>query len=219
MTKFNTNIVDVQDEKGDSWAYTEIVKDHFFDPRNIMLTEPKDLSRYNGIGVVGAPVCGDVMKLWLKIDPETERIKTCKWKTFGCASAIASSSILSVMVTKKSGLPIAEARKITPQDIIVNMGGLPTRKIHCSVLADQALRKAINNYYFTSGQIDKIKLEAERTIDKEHQITDFKIEQMVIKGYRTVKDVMGGLNVPVDKLSPATIAEVEANIDFYSSLY
>lgn len=219
MIKSNANITDVQDAKGEGWAYTEIVKDHFFNPRNIMLTQPKDISKYNGIGVVGAPVCGDVMKLWLKIDPKTEHIKACKWKTFGCASAIASSSVMSVMVTKKGGLPIEEARKITPQDIIAEMGGLPTRKIHCSVLADQALRKAINNYYFTVSKMDKVKPEAERIIDKEYGITDFKIEQMVIKGYRKAEDAVRGLNLPVKKLSPATLAEVEASIQFYSSLY
>jgi len=219
MIKKTGTIADVQDTQGESWAYTEIVKDHFFNPRNIMLTEPRDLKKYNGIGVVGAPVCGDVMKLWLKIDPETERIKACKWKTFGCASAIASSSVMSVMVTKKGGLPVAEARKITPQDIIANMGGLPTRKIHCSVLADQALRKAINNYYFTLGQMDNVKPEVERTIDKEHGITDFKIEQMVIMGHRRAEDALEALKIPIGKLSKATIADVEASLNFYSSLY
>jgi len=219
MTQKKPQNSDVQDVQGEGWVYTEIVKDHFFNPRNIMLTEPRDIGKYNGIGVVGAPVCGDVMKVWLKIDPVSEHIKACKWKTFGCASAIASSSVLSVMITKKGGMPIEAARKITPQDIIAEMGGLPTRKIHCSVLADQALRKAINNYYYSSGTLDRVRPEVERVIDKEYDITDFKIEQMVIAGHTTAKAVLKALDVPIEKLSESVINEVSESIKFYSNLY
>src|SRR3989338_7265644 len=87
--------------------------------------------------------CGDVMEMFIKVDLKTQTIKECKWKTFGCASAIASTSILSEMV---KGMKLEEAKKITPADIVKALGGLPARKIHCSVLGDQALRKAIEDY-------------------------------------------------------------------------
>jgi NifU-like protein involved in Fe-S cluster formation len=81
--------------------------------------------------------------MYLKIDKATDTIKECKWKTFGCASAISSTSILSEMVI---GMKIEDAKKITPNDIVKALGGLPARKIHCSVLGDQALRAAIEDY-------------------------------------------------------------------------
>ena len=128
-----------------AWLYSDIVKDHFFAPRNILLKDPKK-SEFNGKGTVGSPICGDMMTMWIKVDSKTQRITACKWRTFGCASAIASTSILSVMATRKGGLTIDKAMKITPRDIVKELGGLPTRKIHCSVLGDQALRAAIEDY-------------------------------------------------------------------------
>ncbi|OIO17605.1 hypothetical protein COV56_02845 [Candidatus Kuenenbacteria bacterium CG11_big_fil_rev_8_21_14_0_20_37_9] len=128
-----------------TWLYTDIVKDHFFNPRNVQYDEPRD-NKFNGKGTVGSPVCGDMMTMWIKVDEIDEKIKKCTWKTFGCASAIASTSILSEMVTKNGGMKITDAMKITPKDIIKELGGLPARKIHCSVLGDQALRAAIENY-------------------------------------------------------------------------
>ena len=126
-----------------NWLYSETVKDHFFHPRNIQIKDPRS-GEFNGKGTVGSPVCGDMMTMWIKVDPKTERIKQCAWKTFGCASAIASTSILSEMV---KGMTIGRAIKITPKDIIQKLGGLPARKIHCSVLGDQALRAAIEDYH------------------------------------------------------------------------
>ena len=105
------------------------------------------------MGSVGSPVCGDMMTMWIKVDPKTERVKKCAWRTFGCASAIASTSMLSVMVTRKAGMKLAEAIKLTPQDILKELGGLPARKVHCSVLGDQALRAAINNYHQKNEKI------------------------------------------------------------------
>lgn len=125
-----------------NWLYTDTVKDHFFHPRNIQIGEPRP-GEFNGMGTVGSPVCGDMMTMWLKIDPRSKRIKKCVWKTFGCASAIASTSILSVMV---KNMTIDQAIKIKPRDIIKKLGGLPPRKVHCSVLGDQALRAAIEDY-------------------------------------------------------------------------
>jgi len=132
-------------DNDEGWLYTEIVKEHFFSPKNIQLSTPKK-NEFNGSGTVGSPVCGDMMTMWLKIDSRTQRIKKCTWKTFGCASAIASTSILSVMVTRHGGMTIDQAQKLTAKDIIKELGGLPDRKIHCSVLGDQALRAAIKDY-------------------------------------------------------------------------
>ncbi len=137
---------DIKNKKSDTgWLYTKTVKDHFFHPRNVQLSEPRR-EEFNGVGIVGSPVCGDMMTIWIKVDSKTERIKKCAWRTFGCASAIASTSMLSVMVTKRGGMTLAAAAKLTPKDILKELGGLPPRKIHCSVLGDQALRAAIQNY-------------------------------------------------------------------------
>ena len=128
--------------KGKDWFYSEAVKEHFLKPKNIA-TDDKLIEEMqpNGVGEVGSPACGDVMKMWLKIDEG--KIKKCLWRTFGCASAIASTSMLSTMVIGKT---LEEAKKIKARDIVNELGGLPPRKIHCSVLGDQALRAAIENY-------------------------------------------------------------------------
>lgn len=137
---------DVTGAQGEQWLYTEKVKEHFFHPRNIFTTE-KEAEKYekeaDGIGQMGSPQCGDVMRMYIKVDRQKEIITDCKFKTFGCASAIASTSILSEMVI---GMKLSEAKKITPNDIVKALGGLPVRKIHCSVLGDQALRAAIQDY-------------------------------------------------------------------------
>lgn len=133
---------EVEDTNGQKWVYSNIVEEHFFSPKNVM-RDGESEGDYNGIGEIGSPACGDIMKIWLKIDPKTEKILDFKWKTFGCASAIASTSILSTMAI---GRTIDEAYKITPKEIIEELGGLPKRKIHCSVLGDQALRAAIDDY-------------------------------------------------------------------------
>jgi len=128
------------------WLYTDKVKDHFFHPRNIFHTN-EEAEKYakiaDGVGQVGSPACGDVMKMFIKVDKKNNTIKECKWQTFGCASAIASTSVLSEMVV---GMKLEQAKKLTPADIVKELGGLPARKIHCSVLGDQALRAAIEDY-------------------------------------------------------------------------
>lgn len=136
---------DVTSRDGGGWIYSDAVKDHFFHPRNFMDDEAKagDMA----VGIVGSPACGDVMKVWIRVDPATARITDMKWKTFGCASAIASTSVLSVMVTENGGMALEDARKLRPQDILARLGGLPPRKVHCSVLGDQALRAAIDEWH------------------------------------------------------------------------
>ncbi|MBI4980054.1 iron-sulfur cluster assembly scaffold protein [Candidatus Woesearchaeota archaeon] len=141
--------------KREEWIYTDIVKDHFFHPRNIFATE-KEAETYkknaDGTGQIGSPACGDIMEMYIKVDKKNNTIKECKWRTFGCASAIASTSILSEMVI---GMKLSEAKKITPLDIVKALGGLPARKIHCSVLGDQALRAAIDDYERRRKERDK----------------------------------------------------------------
>ena len=127
-----------------AWLYSDIVKDHFFKPRNLLIDEAN--YEADGIGIVGSPACGDMMVVWIKVDEKKKRIKECKWRTFGCASAIASTSMMSVMATEDGGMLLKHARRLTPEAILERLGGLPPQKYHCSVLGHQALREAIEDY-------------------------------------------------------------------------
>lgn len=137
--------MNTKQNKETPWIYTDTVKQHFFHPHNVLLTDEADY-KANGVGVVGSPECGDVMQVWIKVDTATQKITDFKWRTFGCASAIASTSMLSLMVTENGGMPIDQAYKLSPKEILARLGGLPSHKIHCSVLGDQALRAAIDDY-------------------------------------------------------------------------
>jgi len=138
-----SDIVDKNSEQ--EWLYSDEVKKHFFDPQNFLVEDPKE-GEFDGVGEVGSKACGDVMKIWIKVDSETSKIKDLKWRTWGCASAIAATSAFSVMVTENEGMGIEEALAITPKDIMTRLNGLPPRKVHCSVLADQAFEKAVEDY-------------------------------------------------------------------------
>jgi len=129
---------------GDSWNYSSEVREHFFFPKNILFDESN--FKADGVGSVGSFECGDVMKVWIKIDKKKGVIKDCKWRTFGCASAIASASMMSVMATENGGLDLKAAQTLKPQQIVERLGGLPDRKFHCSVLGHEALREAVLNY-------------------------------------------------------------------------
>ncbi len=118
--------------------YSEKVMDHFRNPRNVGVIEDA-----NGVGEVGNAVCGDIMKIYLKINSD-EVIEDVKFETFGCGSAIASSSMATQMI---KGKPVSEALKLTNQAVTEALDGLPPHKIHCSVLAEEAIKKAVNDYY------------------------------------------------------------------------
>jgi nitrogen fixation protein NifU and related proteins len=116
--------------------YSAKVMDHFMNPRNVGEIESAD-----GIGEVGNPACGDMMRLYLKI--EEGRVADAKFRTFGCGAAIASSSMLTEMIKGKT---VAEAREITNQAVADALDGLPAVKIHCSVMAEQAVKAALDDY-------------------------------------------------------------------------
>ena len=202
---------------GEKWYYTDIVKDHFFKPRNLLWEVPQDESVYDAKGMVGSPACGDMMQMWMKIEPATEKIKELKWKTFGCASAIAATSMFSEMVIENGGITIADALAIKPQDVMMRLGGLPDRKIHCSVLCDKAFARTANDYFRRTGQHQRVIVEGARVIDKDLNITDRDIEEAVLEGARDLETVQQKLKVGIG--NPETIPEVEKLIEFYVGKY
>ena len=121
--------------------YSEKVLDHFRNPRNV-----GEIPDANGIGEVGNPQCGDIMKIYLKV--EDDIIKDAKFKTFGCGSAIASSSMATELI---KGKKIDDAWELTNKAVAEALDGLPAIKMHCSVLAEEAIHKAINNYRESAG--------------------------------------------------------------------
>lgn len=208
------DVVAPKNDKG--WFYSDAVKEHFFRPKNFMKEEEAEYHDA-AMGMVGSPACGDAMKIWIRVDEQSGRITDCKWKTFGCGSAIASTSMMSVMVTENGGLTLDEARKLRPQDVMERLGGLPARKVHCSVLGDKALRAAINDWYRKSNQPENIEIEHGRIIDKTLKVTDKDIEEAVLDGADTLEKVQAKTKVGTGDAS--CIPEVEQLIRFYKEKY
>lgn len=129
-------------DEGQNWVYTDIVKDHFLNPRNFLMGDESKF-KCDATGIVGNPICGDQMKMFIKVDKKTDKITDIRWKTYGCASAIASTSALSELAKGKT---LDEALKISAEDIDNYLGKLPKHKFHCSILGHDALRNAIENY-------------------------------------------------------------------------
>lgn len=121
--------------------YSDKVMDHFRNPRNVGVIENAD-----GIGEVGNAKCGDIMKIYLKI--ENDIIADVKFETFGCGSAIASSSMATELI---KGKPVSEALALTNKAVVEALDGLPAHKLHCSVLAEEAIKKALQDYYEKNG--------------------------------------------------------------------
>jgi nitrogen fixation protein NifU and related proteins len=206
---------------GDTWAYTKEVKEHFFKPKNILWGNPAE-AKYDAEGIVGSPACGDVMRVWININAKKDTITDFKWRTFGCASAIAATSMLSVMVTEKGGMKIDQALKIKPQDIMKRLGGLPDRKIHCSVLGDKALRAALNDWFKKTKQFNRIVVEGREIIDPNTKTTEADIEEAVLEGATTLlavqKRTKVGIGFPeclpkVEELSVFTAKNILGQIN------
>ncbi len=154
------------------WVYTDTVKDHFMNPRNLW-KEGEDFSP-DGVGEVGSLACGDQMRVGIQV--EDGRIKALRWLTYGCASAIASTSMMSEIAT---GMTLEEAYHITPEMITSALGGLPEHKFHCSVLGDKALRAAIDDYFEKNGIKNNLKNSTAKIICECKGVTDQMIEELV----------------------------------------
>ncbi len=155
------------------WDYTEKVKEHFLHPRNVGEIENAD-----AVGMIGNIVCGDALKLTLKIDKETNRIIDAKFQTFGCASAIASSSVLTELLKGKT---VDEALQISNQDIANYLGGLPEEKMHCSVMGREALEAAIKDY---KGEAEVIASQ-EKIVCKCFNVSEEKIRKVAVENHLT----------------------------------
>jgi NifU-like protein len=158
------------------WEYTEKVKEFFLKPKNIGEIENPD-----GVGNVGSIVCGDALRLTLKIDKETNKIVDAKFQTFGCASAIASSSALTELIKGKT---VDEAMNISNQDIAEFLGGLPQEKMHCSVLGREALEAAVADYKGIPKEIE----EEGKLVCKCFNVTEEKIRKVAIENHLITVD-------------------------------
>ena len=138
------NTGDVTCGPNQSWVYSDIVKDHFFNPRNLLLDDTGYVA--DGKGEVGSMACGDVMLVWIKVVLDIKRISECKWRIFGCVFVIVSTSMMSLMATENGGMTLEKAMSLKPEEIVERLQGLPERKFHCSVLGQEALRAAVKDY-------------------------------------------------------------------------
>jgi NifU-like protein len=155
------------------WDYTKKVKDYFLHPKNVGEIENPDAT-----GEVGSILCGDALKLTLKVDEKTGKIEDAKFQTFGCASAIASSSVLTEMI---KGMTLDEALKLTNQDVADYLGGLPKEKMHCSVMAREALEGAVASYKGEEKPAEK----EEKIVCQCFNVSEDKIRKVAIENHLT----------------------------------
>jgi len=156
---------------GNNWVYTDTVKEHFMNPKNVWEDES---FQADGFGLVGSMACGDQMRVGIKV--KDGRIEDLRWQTYGCASAIASTSMMSEMAI---GLTLEEAYFLTPAMITERLGGLPQHKFHCSVLGDKALRAAIDDYLDKKGMENPYRRNVAKIICECKNVTDQQIEDLV----------------------------------------
>ena len=155
----------------EDWLYSDTVKEHFMNPKNVLMDKEESWP-HDARGIVGNIKCGDQMLILLRITDDV--ITDVRWKTYGCASAIASTSILSEAI---KGMKIEDAYKLRPQDIVSKLGGLPAQKIHCSVLGDKALRAAIDDYLEKQGRPSLAGQEQHEVICTCLNVTDKDLEE------------------------------------------
>ncbi|MDP3694624.1 MAG: Fe-S cluster assembly protein NifU, partial [Desulfocapsaceae bacterium] len=188
------------------WEYTNKVQQHFLHPKNVGEIENPD-----GIGEVGSLACGDALKLTFKVDDKGV-IADAKFKTFGCASAIASSSVLTEMII---GMTLDEAAKVTNEDIADRLGGLPKEKMHCSVMGREALESAIANYRGL-----KLPMAEGEVVCECFGVTDLEIIRAIKESnLRSVEEITnftkagGGCGKCIDRLREILVATVHQGID------
>ncbi|MDR2073043.1 MAG: iron-sulfur cluster assembly scaffold protein [Spirochaetaceae bacterium] len=171
-----------------TWLYSDTVKEHFTNPKNVLFDDESAFPA-DARGETGNIRCGDQMLMLLQIRDDV--ISDVRWKTYGCASAIASTSMLSEII---KGMTIADAYKIKPDDLVKKLGGLPENKIHCSVLGDKALRAAIDDYLEKTGRAGLFKEEAV-TICNCLGITDKDLENAYRNGARSWDDFQAATKI------------------------
>ncbi|MGB4405879.1 MAG: iron-sulfur cluster assembly scaffold protein [Sphaerochaeta sp.] len=165
------------------WVYSPIVKDHFMNPRNTWVEEEN--FEFDGIGEVGSLACGDQMRIAIQVKDDV--IVDLRWLTYGCASAIASTSMMSEMV---KGMGLEEAYNLSPTMITEALGGLPDHKFHCSVLGDKGLRAAIDDYLVKQKRDNPFKKKVAKVICECNNVTDVAIEDLVKSGEaKTLEDL------------------------------
>jgi nitrogen fixation NifU-like protein len=174
------------------WLYSEKVKEHFMNPKNVLEAD-ESAWQNDGRGIVGNIRCGDEMLILIRVKDDV--ITDVRWKTYGCASAIASTSLLSEAI---KGMTIEDAYKIKPEDIVAKLEGLPSNKIHCSVLGDKALRAAIDDYLVNNGREKFAGQEQTTVICNCLNVTDRDLEEAYKAGDRTWEDLQARTKIGTD---------------------